>query len=99
METTNFTPDAHFFDYRDIRGDKGHLHLVERFTRVDADTLRYEFTVTEPTTFSRPWTARVPIPRTDDALFEYACHEGNRALPNILRGARVQEREGLDSPQ
>ncbi len=91
VETTNFTHDAHFFDYRDFRGSTGHLHLVERFTRVDAHTLHYEFTVTEPTTFTRPWTARVPITKTEEPIFEYACHEGNRALANILRGARVQE--------
>jgi hypothetical protein len=92
VETTNFAYDAHFFDYRDFRGSTGDLHLVERFTRVDADTLHYEFTVTEPTTFIRPWTAMVPITKTEEPIFEYACHEGNRALANILRGARVQEK-------
>ena len=92
VETTNFAHEAHFFDYRDFRGSTGNLHLVERFTRVDADTLHYEFTVTEPTTFTTPWTARVPITKTEEPIFEYACHEGNYALANILRGARVQER-------
>ena len=92
VETTNFAHEAHFFDYRDFRGSTGNLHLVERFTRVDADTLHYEFTVTEPTTFTRSWTARVPVTKTEEPIFEYACHEGNRALANILRGARVQEK-------
>ena len=91
VETTNFSHEAHFFDYRDFRGLTGNLHLVERFTRVDAETLHYEFTVTEPTTFTSPWTARVPITKTEEPIFEYACHEGNYALANILRGGRVQE--------
>ena len=97
VETTNFAHEAHFFDYRDFRGSTGNLHLVERFTRVDADTLHYEFTVTEPTTFTTPWTARVPITKTEEPIFEYACHEGNYALANILRGARVQERAAGES--
>ena len=97
VETTNFAHEAHFFDYRDLRGSTGNLHLVERFTRVDADTIHYEFTVTEPTTFTTPWTARVPIAKTEEPIFEYACHEGNYALANILRGARVQERAAGES--
>jgi hypothetical protein len=66
---------------------------VERFTRVDGETLRYEFTVTDPAAYTRPWSAMVPWMRIREPLFEYACHEGNYALPNILAGARKQERE------
>jgi hypothetical protein len=68
------------------------LHLVERFTRVSPDTLEYRITVEDPTTFSTPWTAVIPISRlTDDTqIYEYACHEGNYAMPNLLSGARTE---------
>ena len=69
------------------------LQLVERFTRIDADTLEYEFTVSDPDIWTHPWTASVPMRRTDAPLYEYACHEGNYSLPLILSGARAQERE------
>jgi hypothetical protein len=68
------------------------MHLVERFSLLSAQVLLYEFTVDNPKLFSRPWTARVPMARTDARLFEYACHEGNYGLEHILRGARAQER-------
>lgn len=71
------------------------LHLIERFTRVNADTINYEFTLDDPQTFTRPWTALVPMVRTDDQLFEYACHEGNYGLPNILTGARADDAAGM----
>ena len=75
------------------------LRIVERFTRVDADTLRYEFTVEDPTRWTRPWSGELPLRRTDESLFEYACHEGNYGLVNILSGARAQERQvAEDSP-
>jgi hypothetical protein len=86
VDTTNFNGKAGF------RGTDEHLHLVERFRRVDANTLVYEFTIDDPTVFTRPWTARMPMTRTDDRIFEYACHEGNYALEDILRGARYGER-------
>jgi hypothetical protein len=67
------------------------LHLVERFTRVNADTLEYKITIEDPTTFARPWTAEIPISRLPDdtQIYEYACHEGNYAMPNLLAGARA----------
>ena len=68
------------------------LRVVERFTRVDADTLRYEFTVEDPTRWTSPWSGELPLRRTDESLFEYACHEGNYGIVNMLRGARAQER-------
>ena len=74
-------------------GSTKDLRLVERFTRVDPDTLEYAFTVDDSTIWTAPWTASVPMRRTDGRLFEYACHEGNRSLPLILSGARAQERE------
>ncbi|MEO8256721.1 MAG: hypothetical protein ABI868_05170 [Acidobacteriota bacterium] len=85
VETTNFTNRTLY------RGAAENLTLVERFTRVDPDTLEYQFTVTDPTTFVRPWTASVPYLRTDEQLFEYACHEGNYGMEGILSGARVEE--------
>jgi hypothetical protein len=68
-----------------------HFHLVERFTRIDADTLRYEFTVDDPTIWTRSWTAAVPMKRSRDLMYEYACHEGNYGMAGILAGARAQE--------
>jgi hypothetical protein len=66
--------------------------VVERFTRVDANTINYEFTVTDPTTLTSPWSAKFPLNAIDEPLYEYACHEGNYAMPGILKGARLQEK-------
>jgi len=87
VDSTNFTAITN------LRGADENLRLVERFTRIDDRTLLYEFTVDDPSAFTRPWTARLPMTRTTDRLFEYACHEGNYALMDILRGARYQERQ------
>jgi len=70
------------------------LHLIERFTRLDDTTMNYEFTVDDSATYTKPWTVMVPMTKTDDAIFEYACHEGNRGLQNILRGGRADDRAG-----
>ena len=78
IETTHFTGKTNF------RGSADNLHLVERLTRIDADTIDYRFTVTDPTTWTRPWTARIPLNRNDGPLYEYACHEGNDGLAGIL---------------
>ena len=85
VDTTNFTDKTRF------RGSTDHLHVVERFTRVDDKTLLYRFTVEDPATWARPWTGEYTWPATDTQLFEYACHEGNYALGNILRGARQRD--------
>ena len=69
------------------------LHLVERFSLVDADTVLYEFTVTDPTAWTKPWSASVPLRRTTNLMYEYACHEGNEGMEGILRGARALERD------
>ena len=66
--------------------------MVERFTRVDAGTLLYEFTVDDPMTWTRPWSAAVPMTKTEGPIYEYACHEGNYGMFNILTGARAQEK-------
>ena len=70
------------------------MRLVERFTRLDPDTLEYTFTVIDPQTWTRAWTVSIPMQRTDLPLYEYACHEGNHSLPNILAGHRVEEEAG-----
>ena len=95
VESTNFTPKRSSFitAFNDAVGEGGALHLTERFTRIDADTLQYEYTVTDPVTFTRPFTGLQMLPRTEGPIFEYACHEGNYGLPNAMAGARVQERE------
>ena len=85
---------ANFNDKRLFRGATKELRLVERFTRHDAGTIRYQLTVTDPATFSRPWTLENALWRTDDELYEVACHEGNTGLANILSGARAEERRG-----
>jgi hypothetical protein len=72
------------------------MELVERLTRIDPDTVAYEFTVNDPTVFTAPYTAMMPFRRTDGPLFEYACHEGNIGLAGILAGARVLEKEGRE---
>jgi hypothetical protein len=85
VETTNFT------DRTSFRGSSEHMRLTERFTRTGPDTMLYEFTVDDPETFTKPWTARVPMFKADGPLFEYACHEGNYGLAGSLSGARAQE--------
>jgi hypothetical protein len=77
---------------RGVRQSAG-MHLVERFTRVTADTINYEATITDPNVYSRPWKVSMPFSRDDGyQIFEYACHEGNHAIANILKGARAQDK-------
>jgi hypothetical protein len=74
------------------------LRLVERFARVDADTISYEVTIEDPNVYSRPWTVAIPLSRDESyQMFEYACHEGNRAIGNILSAARAAERPGAET--
>jgi len=86
VDTTNFLRETSF------TGSSANLHLVERFTRADADTLLYEFTVEDPTTWTRAWTAAVPMKKTELPMYEYACHEGNYGMFGILEGARAEEK-------
>ena len=88
VDTTNFISEYSF------RGSDANMHLTERFTRVSADVIEYEFTVDDPTAFTRPWTARIPLNKTPGPVYEYACHEGNYAMTDILSGARAAERNG-----
>lgn len=87
IETTNFHPE------REWRGSAGNLHLIERLTLVDARTIEYTFTVTDPTTWTRPWTAEVPWPRIEPGMYEFACHEQNYGLINVVKGAQIRARE------
>ena len=86
VDTTNFRRETHNLD----SGER--LHVVERFTRVDAKTLRYRVTVEDPDTWETSWTAEWPFRATDDPIFSVECHEGNYAIENFLRGARADER-------
>ena len=93
IETTNFLGETAF------QGSSPNLHLTEKFRRVDADTLLYEFTATDPTTWTKPWTAQVPMVKSDEHLYEYACHEGNYGMTNLLSAARSLDRNGPSAPK
>jgi len=95
VETTNLTELTGSFDPSAMQaiGTGLTVTLTERFTRVDENTLLYEYTVDDPTIFTRPFTVAVPMRRNDEPMFEYACHEGNYGLLNILSGARAEEAE------
>ena len=94
IETENFNAERRWIPLGSGGSGAGaseNMHLVERFTRVDDDTLEYTFTVTDPETWSRPWTSSQPMVRTDSPLYEYACHEGNYSMEGILGGTRAEE--------
>jgi hypothetical protein len=92
VKTTNFTDKrASFVTNLNAYGTGATLTLTERFRRADANTLLYEFTVEDPVTFTRPFTAMVPMQKSEQPVYEYACHEGNYGLLNILRAARARE--------
>jgi hypothetical protein len=86
VDTTNFKRET------SLPNSSVNTHLVERFTRTDANTLLYEFTVEDPTMWTRPWTAVVPMRKSGDPIYEYACHEANYAMTGILGGARAAEK-------
>jgi len=88
VDTTNFTDQTPF------RGSGPNLHLTERFTRMDAETLLYQFTVDDPESFTRPWTAAIPSVRTTGPILEYACNEGNYGMSGLLSAARAEEKKG-----
>ena len=85
IDTINFTDKTNF------RGSGANLHVAERFTRVDGDTLEYRFTVDDPTTWTRPWTVAYPMVKAAGPIYEYACHEGNYGMVGVLRGHRADE--------
>jgi hypothetical protein len=91
VDSTNFS-DATKYRYAGRN-----MHLIERFTRTDPDTVLYEYTVDDPTTFTKPWSVAIPMAVTKDKIFEYECNEGNVGLAGILRGARIAEKNGADT--
>jgi hypothetical protein len=91
VETTNFLRET------SLTGSTADTQLVERFTRVDPDTIMYEFRVEDPTSYTRPWSARMPLQRTEGQLFEYACHEGNYGLHGIMAGARAKDKADAEA--
>ena len=88
VETANFTAKSRF------RGASENLRVTERFTRTNSDTILYEFTVTDPATFTAPWTAQLTMEQAKGPIYEYACHEGNYGMTGILSGARAEEKMG-----
>jgi hypothetical protein len=99
VETMAFADKTAYWWANGYRASRPTLQLVERFRRVDRETLDYEVTMTDPTLFTRPWTARFPLSTnqasrgvTEGPMYEYACHEGNYSMPNVLKGARLQEK-------
>jgi len=93
VDTTNFNDKIISNSFNCCPAAGSGLHVVERFRRADADHIDYRYTVEDPNTYTRPWTAEVPMTRSDERIYEYACHEGNYALPDILAGARAKEAE------
>ena len=90
VETTNFNGKNPF------QGSSENMRLTERFTRVSDDTIRYQFTIDDPSTWTRPWSAEVPMKKTIGPMFEHACHEGNYGLYNTLAGARAEEKRAAE---
>ena len=86
VDTTNFSDKTHF------RGSGPRLHVVERFTRTSPTTIRYQFSADDPETWARAWSAELPFNATHERIYEYACHEGNYSMMNVLRGARAEEK-------
>jgi hypothetical protein len=93
VDTTNFTDKTRF------QGSSENLHVVERFTRLDANTIAYKFTIDDPATFTKPWTAELPFNANPGPIYEYACHEGNYAMGDILAGARADEKKTEEAPK
>jgi hypothetical protein len=91
VDTTNFTDNTHF------RGADQNLHVIERFTRTGENALQYRFTVDDPTAFTKPWTGEIVMSHAPGPIYEYACHEANYSLSNMLSAARVQEKAGEES--
>jgi hypothetical protein len=99
VETTNMEPRVSalqpWANYTSRDGSGERLRTVERFTRLDNDTIAYQITVEDPEMYTRPWTVALPMARLDDFIYEYACHEGNYTMPTVLRGERMAEQEAL----
>ncbi|MGD1094635.1 MAG: hypothetical protein ABSB35_21915 [Bryobacteraceae bacterium] len=100
VDTTNFNDGGGFFgDAGGMFGWDRNLHVVERFSLFDADTILYQFEVDDPTAFTHPWKGEVTMDRASGQIFEYACHEGNYAVPNLLSAFRAAEADGAGSKE
>ncbi len=97
VETTHFTGKTHVQGMARGLLLSPEARVVERFTRIDPNTIRYRFTVEDTNTWARPWTVEFPMKKTEGPLFEYACQEGNYGLPDTLRGARAEERRAAEA--
>lgn len=95
VDTVNFKDATPATNYQ---GSSGAMHLVERFTLVGPRTIRYEFTVDDPKTWTRPWSAEVPLPRIEPPLYEFACHEQNYGLINVVTGVQIRAAEAAAKP-
>jgi len=91
IDTTNFTNKTRF------RGSSENLHVIERLSRIDDRTLLYRFTIDDPETWAKPWTGAYSWPATDGKIYEYACHEGNYAMTDILKGARERDKQATEA--
>jgi hypothetical protein len=94
VDTTNFNDGGGF--YGDAGGNFGwdrNLHVIERFSLLDANTLLYRFEIDDPTAFTKPWKGELTMSRSPGPIYEYACHEGNYSMSNMLSGHRASERE------
>ena len=99
VDTTNFIDKTAFFFQVPNLATSGvfadeNMHVVERFRRLDAETILYQFDVDDPTAYTRPWKGELTMAAASGPIYEYACHEGNYALPGLLRAARAQEKAG-----
>jgi len=92
VETTNLNPKGHVYSLGGGFGYSAKTRITERFTRTAQDQILYEFTVEDPINFTRPFSAQMPMRTARGPIYEYACHEGNYSLPNILAGARAEEK-------
>ncbi len=92
VDTTNFSDKTSF------RGSDENLHVIERFTRIDPDTIVYRFTIDDPTAFTKKWTAELTMVKAPGPIYEYACHEGNYGMMNLLKGARADEKAAAGQP-
>ena len=96
VETTNFNdkrPGANF------QGSTENLKMTERFTLINPGTIKYEYTIEDPHTWTQPWSAEALIPRIQPPLYEFACHEQNYGLMNVVKGAQIREKEAIEKGQ
>jgi hypothetical protein len=96
VDTTNFRDDIRSAPYPCCGGAGADLHLIERFTRIDANTIDYQYTVDDRARFTRSWTVAIPLTKAPGPIYEYACHEGNYGMAGILAGARAEEKAAAE---